>query len=242
MSVEKIKSSRWTALVAMIVLLVIAGTGNVAVADAVAGEYQFTAEEQATIDRFIAKHGDDVEAVDEESKTLLHKAVYTWGEQWDVEVIIKFLVSKGADFNARDNGGLTPLHRAARWLNKRSADALITAGANVNARDNNGMTPLHLAVRSTYIGDSSDDWAENGVDVVKFLVSKGANVHAKNNNGKTPLDLANEGVYDIQETIEFLINVMALTPEIEIPENNIVRRVVQPRRLFRLLPGIFRLR
>ena len=52
----------------------------------------------------------------------------------------------GADINARDDFGQTPLHFAASLNeNPQVAAALIQAGADINARRDDGRTPLGLA-------------------------------------------------------------------------------------------------
>ena len=88
-------------LVSATFLLMLAGIGCITVAESTAGEYQFTAEEQAVIERFITKHGTDVKTADENGKTLLHKAVT---DNAGVAVF-KFLVSEGADVHAKDSDG-----------------------------------------------------------------------------------------------------------------------------------------
>ena len=57
-------------------------------------------------------------------------------------------LNKGADVNAKDYIGRTPLHNAARWSHKghkKVAELLISNGADVNARKKNGDTPLDEA-------------------------------------------------------------------------------------------------
>ena len=57
-----------------------------------------------------------------------------------------FLLSRGADPNARTGGGLTPLHLAAQNGDVEMIGVLLSHGARVNATDRRGMTPLDQAV------------------------------------------------------------------------------------------------
>ena len=91
---------------------------------------------------------------------------------------VKELIEKGADVNAKDNGGATPLHYAAMEGHTDVVELLISKGADVNAKDKWGDTPLHDAA---YDGHK---------EVAELLVSKGADVSAKDKDGKTPLDYA----------------------------------------------------
>jgi ankyrin repeat protein len=96
------------------------------------------------------------------------------------------LLKHGADPNARNARGETPLHIAARGAehtigsgNYAAVSILVKHGADVNARDKDGNTPLHYAVARCAFATAS------------LLLSHGADPNARNNQGKTPADLAN---------------------------------------------------
>ena len=69
--------------------------------------------------------------------------------------IIQFLVSKGADVQAKNRNSETPLHEAAKTIWKwgeedvvELAQFLISKGAEVNVQDADGKTPLFEAARN----------------------------------------------------------------------------------------------
>ena len=90
--------------------------------------------------------------------------------------LVKQLISKGADVNAKDELEMTPLEAAVEKGNLSIVKYLVAKGADVNSKNKLmfGWTPLHFA-------------AERSLEVVKYLVSKGADVNAKDENGQTPL-------------------------------------------------------
>ena len=62
-------------------------------------------------------------------------------------LIVELLLAEGADVNAKDKYGLTPLHRAASGGHTETAELLITEGADVNAKNEDGKTPLDRAIK-----------------------------------------------------------------------------------------------
>ena len=88
---------------------------------------------------------------------------------------IKYLIERGADVNAKEEYGNTPLHWASIENHIELAKLLIERGADVNAKRNDGETPLHQA-----------SW-KNRIETAKLLLERGADLEAKCNRGKTPL-------------------------------------------------------
>ncbi len=82
--------------------------------------------------------------------------------------VIKTLLEKGADINARDKAG----GQALIWAAKGNSDpetikTLLKGGADVNAQDKFGATALIFAAGC------------NSPEVVKALLDSGANIHAR---------------------------------------------------------------
>lgn len=59
--------------------------------------------------------------------------------------VVEFLLSAGASIQARDDGGLHPLHNACSFGHADVVRLLLEAGASPNTRDNWNYTPLHEA-------------------------------------------------------------------------------------------------
>ena len=64
----------------------------------------------------------------------------------DIEAVKQHLAT-GADVNAKNEVGGTPLHFAALEGRKEIAELLITKGADVNSRTRDGLTPLDRAIK-----------------------------------------------------------------------------------------------
>ena len=59
---------------------------------------------------------------------------------------VKQHLASGADVNATDRIGRTPLHFASSVGDKKFVEFLITKGADLNAKDQNGRTPLDRTI------------------------------------------------------------------------------------------------
>jgi cytohesin len=99
--------------------------------------------------------------------------------------LVKSAIAQGADLEAKNNRGRTPLHIAVRQSvglkqKHEMLRLLLEAGANPNVRDPKGQTPLHLVVR---------DWH---VSLVRLLVAAGSDVNARDNKGMRPVMIAFE--------------------------------------------------
>ncbi len=95
----------------------------------------------------------------------------------DLAAVQAFLAD-GADVDARDHDGDTPLHLAANRAGAAVIAALVAAGADPDARSAAGHTPLFYAVD------------EGNLPAVEALLAAGADVNARDRDGDTPLDRA----------------------------------------------------
>jgi len=100
----------------------------------------------------------------------------------------KLLIARGANVNAKNDSGITPLHLAAYPFMAR---LFVEAGALLEAREGGEGTPLHIL-------SESDD----RLDVIEALLELGADVNAKDCRGQTALDTAVDR--EDQEMIDLL--------------------------------------
>jgi len=85
------------------------------------------------------------------------------------------LIANGAMINVVNSQGTTPLHLAEERKNERLAQVLLKQGADASARDANGVSPLYSAQNAQMASD---------------LIKHGAKVNETDERGITPLHVA----------------------------------------------------
>lgn len=160
---------------------------------------------RAALETLIASKA-DLNVKDRQGRTALWGAVET-----DLE-IVKFLVEKGADVNARDQINSSPLLWAAGFGKPETVAYLLSKKADVKSTDDNGWTPLiwaaglgqpqtvdilvksgaDLAAADKQTGDTPLlRGARTGkADSLRILLAAGADIKAKNKAGQSALHLA----------------------------------------------------
>ena len=114
------------------------------------------------------------EARDKEGRTELHIAVMNG----HLDDVLK-LIGQGADCEAKDNKGYTPLHYATAYHRVEILGLLASVyKVNLDVMTKECFTPLHLAV-------AADD-----EQCIELLIKYGANPDVRTNEGTTPLHLA----------------------------------------------------
>jgi ankyrin repeat protein len=130
---------------------------------------------RAEIARKLIAQGADVGARNRRGAQPLHYAAdgAPGAPRWDPRaqaVTIACLIEAGADPNAADLGGTTPLHRAVRSRCAAAVAALLEGGADVRRKNKRGSTAPQLATRTTGRGGTgSADAKAQQAEIVRLL-------------------------------------------------------------------------
>lgn len=131
-----------------------------------------------------------LEEIDSLNRTALHWAAITNAG------MIPLLLQNGADIEARDGSGMTPLHHAVSAGNTAAVEKLLEAKADIKATDRAQNTVLHFACR-----------AETPKPEIIFLLLKnGADVNAMDSSGTTPFMIVNSSGSYNPEILSIIFN------------------------------------
>ena len=139
-------------------------------------------------------------------------------------------MKSGADINAQNSNGNTPLFTAVQTLfhNKDSRcqdliNALVSFGADINATNSAGETPLFAALLTPFPNDDN-----SSQDLINALVSFGADTNVINNAGRTLLHAAADSFScnsNVLRTLKnFGISVNSRDNEGLTPLHNVIQR------------------
>jgi hypothetical protein len=134
----------------------------------------------------LVSHGADCRAKNRRGAEPLHYAADTnrRDPQAQADVIAYFMLI-GADPNAVDDAGVTPLHRAVRTRSEPAVRALLDGGASPGQPNKAGSTPLHLAVQPTGRGGSgSEEARRQQAAIIRLLLERGARPTDQDARGK----------------------------------------------------------
>jgi ankyrin repeat protein len=129
----------------------------------------------------------------------LHYAAdgYINGSDWNAKrqvQTIQCLLDAGAEINAQDKNGATPLHRAVRTRCAAAVKCLLERGSDATLRNKPGSTPFHLAVQNTGRGGSGAEAAKAAQrEIIQEFLSFGVSPKLKDSKGKSVLEWTKSG-------------------------------------------------
>ncbi|KAH8151756.1 uncharacterized protein LAJ45_04378 [Morchella importuna] len=118
--------------------------------------------------------------MDEDGNTPLHRAVCAGSRLAGPGEAVGVLLEWGADIEAKDERGRTPLACASEGANEGLVKMLLEKGADINTEDNAGQRVLHRAA------------CGGNATVLKLLVEKGADGSVVDGCGVKPIGVAKD--------------------------------------------------
>jgi hypothetical protein len=104
---------------------------------------------------------------------------------------IECLLDAGANINAPDKNGATPLHRAVRTRCAAAVKHLLERGSDPMLKNKPGSTPFHLAMQNTGRGGSGAEAAKTAQrEIIQIFLSFGLDPALRDGKGKSVFDWA----------------------------------------------------
>ncbi|CAG8190709.1 unnamed protein product [Penicillium olsonii] len=124
--------------------------------------------------RLLLERGADPLHHDRNGLTALH-----WAALERTGAVAQLIIQKAApNLEKIDENGLSALHHAAYWGNRRMVSRLLKMGCDPNRRSHAGWCPIHQAVHGGHL------------EIIDLLLDRGADVNASEHIGIPPLRLA----------------------------------------------------
>jgi len=126
----------------------------------------------------------------------LHYAAdgYINGPDWNATrqvQTIQCLLDAGANIDAQDKNGASPLHRAVRTRCAAAVKCLLERGGDAKLKNKPGSTPFHLAVQNTGRGGTGAEAAKAAQrQIIHDYLSFGVSPALKDGKGKSVFDCA----------------------------------------------------
>lgn len=130
-----------------------------------------------------AKQQEDAESESSEEGPEVNSDIFDAARRGRLQVV-QACLQEGAEVNAHDFNGCTPLFHAARARQVEMSKWLVDAGSNLEKADTSGRTPLRVA---SFFGHE---------EIVQLLLTAGASLNTVDLCGWTPLHAASSEGYD----------------------------------------------
>ncbi|CAO3590888.1 unnamed protein product [Absidia cylindrospora] len=126
---------------------------------------------------------------------------------------LKELVEGGAEPNAKDDFGYTPIHAAVSYNHKEILDYLLNNGGDINVEDFDKDTPLYVCETT---------------DMARFLLDRGADPSHRNREGISPAQTTNdEGWKDVAQLLASITGETIVDAEDQPLENDTLAYIQQ---------------